>query len=223
LCAAGGVRGLVYSRPGYGRSTPRPPEEAWPVTFMHIQAYEVLPAVLAALEIDAERSPPWLFGHSDGASIALLYGARYPDRVAGIVAAAPHIFVEPVTIDNIARARRAYREGGLKAGLARYHDDPDSAFFGWNDIWLDPAFAAWTIEAELAAIRCPVLAIQGEDDEYGTLAQITGIRDRLPATRLVALPDCGHAPHRDQPQALIAAVLDFVGPRVVQAAEISGG
>lgn len=210
LVDALGWRGLVYSRPGYGRSTPRAASEAWGPDFMHRQAGQVLPALLHALGIDAEREPPWLFGHSDGGSIALLHAAAFPTRVAGLVVVAPHILVEDVSITNIERAREAYQAGSLRAGLARHHDDPDSAFWGWNDVWLNPVFRGWTIERELAAITCPLLAVQGLDDEYGTLAQIQGIADRVPQARLLALPDCGHSPHRDQPERLIAATASFI-------------
>jgi pimeloyl-ACP methyl ester carboxylesterase len=203
LCAAVGARGLVYSRPGYGRSTPRAPAERWPVTFMHREAHAVLPALLAALEVDR---PPWLFGHSDGGSIALLHAARFPDRVAGVVVLAPHLFVEDLSVAGIEDARAAYAATDLKQRLARYHDDPDSAFRGWNDIWLDPAFRTWNITGEIGAIRCPVLAIQGEDDQYGTMAQIDAIAANVAGTVLVRLAACGHSPHRDQPDAVIASV-----------------
>ena len=210
LCRAAGVRGLVFSRPGYGRSTPRDEAEAWGLDFMHRQAYEVLPALLDALEV---AQPVWLFGHSDGGSIALLHAGRHPERVAGLVVLAPHIFVEDITVANIERARDDYQSGTLRAGLARYHDDVDSAFWGWNRIWLQPAFARWNITDELADIRCPVLAIQGLDDAYGTLAQIRGIAERVPATRLLELPHCGHSPHRDQPEQVIAAAQNFIHHR----------
>ncbi len=206
LCDRLGFRGLVYSRPGYGRSTPRPHDEHWSPDFMHRQARELLPALLDRLGIVR----PWLFGHSDGGSIALLHAASFPQALAGAIVVAPHIVVEDISIMNIAAARRAYLEQGLRERLAHYHDDVDSAFFGWNDIWLSPAFRDWNIEAELAAIRCPLLAVQGENDEYGTIRQVTGIRDRLPAAEVVALPACGHSPHRDQPEALSAAVEDFI-------------
>ena len=209
LCSALKARGLVYSRPGYGRSTPRAAEEAWGIDFMHRQAHEVLPALLRALGIDAERDRPWLFGHSDGGSIALLHAARFPHGVGGAVALAPHIVVEDLSVSSIEQARRAYLEAGLRDKLAKHHDDPDSAFWGWNRIWLHPPFREWTIEEEVAAIACPLLAVQGLDDEYGTLAQIRGIARKVPQTRLLELPDCGHSPHRDQPEALIAAVTDF--------------
>ncbi len=210
LCNAAAARGLVYSRPGYGRSTPRAAEEAWGLDFMHRQAHEVLPALLDALGVDARARPPWLFGHSDGGSIALLYAARFADRAAGAIVLAPHIMVEDLSVASIAKARDAYQATDLRARLARFHDDPDSAFFGWNDIWLHPPFREWSIEDELAAIRCPLLAVQGLDDEYGTLEQIRGIARRVPTTRLLELPDCGHSPHRDQPDAVIAASVDFI-------------
>jgi pimeloyl-ACP methyl ester carboxylesterase len=204
LCAQAGRRGLVFSRYGYGRSTPKPPDERWPVGFMHAQAFEVLPPLFAALGIDR----PWLFGHSDGGSIALLYASRH--ACAGVVAAAPHIFTEEFGLRSIAAAREAYETTDLRSRLARYHADVDSAFRGWNDVWLDPAFRAWNIEAELDAIACPVLAVQGEDDEYGTLEQIRGIARRVPRTQCLVLPDCGHSPHRDQPARLIDATTAFL-------------
>ncbi len=210
LVDALGWRGLVYSRPGYGHSTPCLPDEAWAPDFMHHQARAVLPALLQALDIDTAQDRPWLFGHSDGASIALLNAAAFPSQAAGLVVLAPHIFVENVSIANIGRAREAYVGGALKDSLAKYHADPDSAFWGWNDIWLNPAFRDWTIERELATITCPLLAVQGLDDEYGTLAQIHGIAERVPQTKQLELPDCGHSPHRDQPGQVIAAARHFV-------------
>ena len=209
LIDALGWRGLVYSRPGYGRSTPRAADETWGLDFMHRQAEQVLPALLQALDIDAGHEPLWLFGHSDGGSIALLHAAAFPARVAGVVVLAPHILVEDVSIENIAKAREAYLAGSLRASLARYHDDPDSAFWGWNDIWLNPAFRCWNIAGELSTITCPLLAMQGLDDEYGTLGQIHGIAERVPGARLLELQDCRHSPHRDQPERVIAAVADF--------------
>ncbi|MBK9133555.1 MAG: alpha/beta hydrolase [Betaproteobacteria bacterium] len=214
LCRAVGARGLVYSRPGYGRSTPRAAGERWAPDFMHRQAHEVLPALRAALGLDGVRQPLWLFGHSDGGSIALLHAARPDAGLAGVIALAPHLFVEDVSVASIATAREAYAGTDLRARLAKYHDDPDSAFFGWNDIWLDPTFRAWNIEADIAAIRCPVLAMQGLDDEYGTLEQIRAIARRVPGTRLVEIPACGHSPHRDQPDTVIAAVAAFMRPGV---------
>jgi len=213
LCAAAGCRGLLYSRPGAGRSTPRAAGERWAPDYLHRQACAVLPAVLAALEVDSERDPPWLLGHSDGGSIALIYAARHPRRVAGLILMSPHILVEDLSIRSIEQARAAYLDSEVsefRHKLGRYHDDPDSAFWGWNDIWLAPEFRDWSIEDEISAIDCPLLALQGLDDEYGTLEQVHGIRRRLPWTRVVELADCGHSPHRDQPQALIAQVVNFL-------------
>jgi len=210
LCAALGTRGLVYSRPGYGKSTPRDSDERWAPDFMHRQAHEVLPAVLDALAL---REPVWLYGHSDGGSIALLFAARFPQRVAGLVVAAPHIFVEDLSVESIEKARLAYLETDLRDRLARYHDDVDSAFWGWNDIWLHPPFRDWSIEGEIGSIRAPLLAVQGIDDEYGTMAQIRGIARQVPHARLLELAGCGHSPHRDQPEALIRAAVEFAGSR----------
>jgi pimeloyl-ACP methyl ester carboxylesterase len=210
LCKAAGVRGLVYSRPGYGRSTPRPHDERWGLDFMHVQAREVLPALLVALGVDTLAEPPWLLGHSDGGSIALIHAASFPERVAGAIVMAPHILVEEFGLASIREARDAYKATDLRDKLARHHADVDSAFWGWNDIWLDPRFPTWSIEALLPAIRCPVLAIQGHDDQYGTMEQIEGIARRAPRTELLKLADCGHSPHRDQPVAVTAAATRFL-------------
>lgn len=209
-CDAIGVSGLVYSRPGYGKSTPRDSAEKWPVDFMHRQAFDVLPKLLKRLEISAEQRPLFLLGHSDGGSIALLYASQPHTQIKGVIALAPHLFVEDVSIDSIRQARETYLSTDLKSKLARYHDDPDSAFWGWNDIWLSDAFRRWNIEAEVSNVTVPILAIQGENDEYGSLEQIRRIKAHCPQTRLLALPDCGHSPHRDQPDALLQNCRDFV-------------
>lgn len=205
LCRAAGARGLVFSRPGYGRSTPRQAEEVWDVDYLHRQAHALLPALLDALDI---TRPVWLLGHSDGGSIALLHAAEYPARVAGLVLLAPHIFVEDLTVASIDAAREAYLDTDLPTKLARHHDDADFVFWRWNRIWLHPAFRRWNITNVLHDIRCPVLAIQGLDDAYGTLAQIRGIAHAVPGTTLLELPDCGHSAHRDQPAQVIAAVVE---------------
>jgi pimeloyl-ACP methyl ester carboxylesterase len=210
LSQALGARGLVYSRPGYGRSTPRPTDEHWAPDFMHRQAREVLPALLASLGVD---SPVHLYGHSDGGSIALLHAAMFPQRTASVIAAAPHVFVEEVSIASIAAARRAYESTDLRAKLARHHDDPDSAFRGWNDIWLDPAFRDWTIERDIEAVRCPVLALQGVDDEYGTMEQVHRVARCVAHARVIELEACGHSPHRDQPERVVRAAVEFAGSR----------
>jgi pimeloyl-ACP methyl ester carboxylesterase len=218
LCDRGGFRGLCYSRPGYGRSTPRPAGEHWTPAFMHEQARDLLPALLGALGVDCAASPLWLLGHSDGGSIALIFAAAFPQDVAGLVVLAPHIFVEDVSVKSIEAARLLYLAGPLKDRLARHHVDPDSPFWGWNDVWLDPAFRRWNIEALLPSIRCPVLAVQGREDEYGTLAQIEGIVHGAPHAALLTLEACGHAVHRDQPERLTEAVVDFVArnPRAIR-------
>lgn len=214
LCSALGWRGLVYSRPGYGSSSPRPAHERWAPDFMHRQATEVLPALLTALGLDAAANPIWLFGHSDGGSIALLHAAAFPAKVAGLVVLAPHILVEEVSVRSIEAARQAYTTTDLRQKLARHHDDPDSAFWGWNQVWLSAEFRSWNIAAELAAITAPVLALQGMDDEYGTLEQVRGIARALPGTQVLELPNCGHSPHRDQPDAVIDAVTSWANLRL---------
>ena len=206
VCAATGFRGLVYSRPGYGQSSPRPADEHWAPDFMHRQADEVLPALLAELGVDAAAQPIWLLGHSDGGSIALLFAAHFSTLVAGAVVMAPHILVEDVSVASIEQARQTYLNTDLRQRLARHHADPDSAFWGWNNVWLSPAFRSWNIADELASISCPLLAVQGLNDEYGTLEQIRGIASVVPHTQLLELPACGHSPHKDQPEAVLAAV-----------------
>jgi len=151
---------------------------------------------------------PLLVGHSDGGSIALLYAARFDPLAIAIMA--PHVFVEDVTIAGIMEARAAWEQGKLKEPLARVHDDPDGAFFGWNDGWLNPAFRTWNIEAELPKIRCPVLAIQGYDDQYATMEQLDRIARGAPErTMLLKLAQCGHAPQRDQPEVVMQAIAEL--------------
>ncbi len=216
LCDAAGVHGLVYSRPGYGRSTPRASDEHWGIDFMHRQAYEVLPALLRALRIDDTQRPLWLLGHSDGGSIALLHAARHPQQVAGVVVMAPHVSVEPKALHAIEQALLDFEFTNLPGRLSRHHADVDSAFRGWNDIWLHPSFKTWNIEDEVARIRCSLLALQGVDDEYGTLDQIHALARRLPHARLVELTACGHSPHRDQPERVIAEVTRFIHANTAQ-------
>ncbi|MFM0223530.1 alpha/beta fold hydrolase [Paraburkholderia dipogonis] len=211
LCERLGMRGLVYSRPGYGLSTPRPHEVKWPVDFMTAQARDILPALLDALDIDKrERRRMWVIGHSDGGSITLLYAALHPDELAGAVAIAPHVFVEDISVESIAQTKELYETTDLRSKLSRYHADVDSAFYGWNDIWLNPAFRQWSIAGELASIRKPLLAVQGHDDNYGTMAQIDTIAAHVPHAQLVKLDACGHSPHRDAPQPLNEAIAAFV-------------
>lgn len=208
VCHALNCRGLVYSRYGYGQSTPRQADEARTNDYLHQEAYNDLPALLKALGLDGERHI--LYGHSDGGSIALLYAARYPDKVQGIAVAAPHIFVEDITLDGMRDAREIYTSSDFPARLGRHHRDPDSVFWSWNDTWLRPEFKLWNIESVLSQIRCPVLAIQGVDDEYGTLDQIRHIQRYAAQTQLCIVTDCGHSPHRDQSDTVIHELGKFI-------------
>jgi pimeloyl-ACP methyl ester carboxylesterase len=196
---------LVYSRAGYGRSSPAPLPRA--TDYMHVEALTVLPALLDQLGI----TDPVLVGHSDGASIALLHAGSSGRPVRALVALAPHVFVEDMSIASIDEVRRQYETTDLREKLARRHADPDAAFRGWNDIWLAPAFRSWNIEACLPGVRCPLLLIQGRDDEYGSAAQLDAIERQVggEVTR-IELADCRHSPHRDQPEATLAAIADFV-------------
>lgn len=205
LAQATGAAALVYNRYGYGNSDALR-EQRVSVRFMHDEALESLPQVLAALKIDA----PVLVGHSDGASIALIYaGAGHP--AGGLALMAPHVFVEEICIRSIEQAKREFESGDLAQRLGRYHRDPRKTFYLWNDVWLDPEFRRWNIEEYLPGIGCPVLAIQGIDDEYGTMAQLDAIQAKVGGPcELVKLPDSGHAPHRDQPEAALAALTRFV-------------
>ena len=207
LCEAGGFRGLLYSRYGYGGSTPRPPREKWPPDYLEREARRLLPEFLRACGVGDRL---WLFGHSDGASIALVHAAAFPDALAGAVVMAPHIFVEDVTIAGIAAAQRSFETADLRRLLARRHADPDGTFWRWHDRWTDPSFRDWNIEALLPGIRCPLLAIQGEDDEYATMAHLDGIKRLVPHAELLKLAGCRHAPHRDQPQTVTDAVIRFI-------------
>ena len=207
LAEATGCGVFVYSRQGYGQSDPCALPR--PLDYMTDEAVRVLPEVLR--EIGLQRG--LLVGHSDGASIAALHAGLVRDpRVAGLVLMAPHFFTEPMGLRSIDEARWAYREGDLRARLAKYHAHVDAAFLGWNGAWLDPDFERWDIRAPLSDIAVPVLAIQGEDDQYGTKAQVDIVAERVPATVEVAmLPDCRHSPHLDQADRSLALIGDFVG------------
>ncbi len=207
---------LVYSRPGYGWSSERPSHEVWENDFLHQQAHEVLPALLGAVGLQfsdegrCTTRPLHLLGHSDGASIALLYAAKYkPDS---IVVMAPHIVVEDISIASIEQAKESYQTTDLPARLARYHQSADSAFWGWNQVWLSPEFRHWNISCEIESIACPILAIQGEDDEYGTMLQIEGIAQHCGQTKLLKLSNCKHSPHRDQPLQVMQGIAKFFTP-----------
>jgi pimeloyl-ACP methyl ester carboxylesterase len=206
-----GCAALVYSRAGHGRS----PAPSVPpgVGFMHDEALHVLPQLLDRFDIH----DPILIGHSDGASIALIYAGCAPSAASrkprGLVLLAPHVFVEDCSIESIARMRELYATTDLRERLTRHHgENVDAAFYGWNDVWLDAAFRQWNIEACLPAITCPVLVIQGEDDEYGTRRQVDAIARQVHGPVDVELvPQCGHAPHRDQRELVLERIADFIG------------
>jgi pimeloyl-ACP methyl ester carboxylesterase len=228
VCAATGRAGLVYSRRGYGQSEAVPAVRSpghlqangqhagrLPPNYMHHEAWTVLPALLAACGIDK----PVLLGHSDGATIALLYASRYP--TSACIAMAPHLFVEDVSLRSIEAARIAYESTDLRSKLARFHADVDCAFWQWNDVWLSDAFRSFDIVADCAHITCPLLGIQGYDDAYGTMAQLDaldsdylskkGLRpNRISREQLLKIEQCGHSPHKDQAAAVTAAVVNFL-------------
>ncbi len=220
LCAATAREGWVFSRRGYGHSEPVP-DVRGPARldargrrigrlqpdYMHHEAWDVLPALLQALGL---ARPPVLVGHSDGGTIALLHASRHP--VAACVVMAPHVKVEAVSLRSIEAAREAFVHGDLRARLSRFHADVDGAFWQWNDAWLNPAFHGFDIREDCARITAPLLAIQGEDDAYGTLAQIDDIAERAPHTQRLVLPGCGHSPHRDAAEAVTAAIAAFLAP-----------
>ena len=196
---------IAYSRLGYGRSDAAPLPR--PVTFMHDEARARLPAVLDALA----PGPVTLYGHSDGGSIALLAAASHPERVEALILEAPHVFVEALSVASIERMRVQFETGDLRTRLARLHDSVDIAFRGWNDVWLSPEFRGWNIEDQLPLVTCPVLVIQGDDDEYGTPAQVEAIARQVRGRVTVRmLPACGHAPHRERPEAVLDAVAEFI-------------
>jgi pimeloyl-ACP methyl ester carboxylesterase len=200
VAARTGCGALIYSRAGNGFSDVLTAKRG--VRYMHDEALKVLPGIL----LEESIADPILIGHSDGASIALIHG-----RAKAMVLMAPHVFVEDKGIAAIEQTKRTYETTDLRDRIARHHADGDKTFYGWNDIWLDPAFRDWNIEAYLPKIRCPVLLIQGADDEYGTLEQLDRVAYgvRGPVERLV-LDKCGHAPQRDRTAATLDAITRFV-------------
>lgn len=208
LAEAAGCGALVYSRQGYGKSDPVPLPR--PLSYMHDEAFNVVGPLLGHFGI--ERAV--LVGHSDGASIAAILAGGVDDaRVRGLVLLAPHFFTEQMGVDSIARAKEAYETGDLRERLKRHHgDNVDCAFRGWNEAWLDPKFMEWDITEYLPYIRVPMLVIQGESDEYGSIAHPqTAERDCYAPVELAMLADCGHVPFRDQPDKTLATAASFIG------------
>ena len=206
LSSATGCRALVYDRYGYGQSDVLA-EPRRTVRFMHDEALMALPQLLKELRVEN----PILIGHSDGASIALIHaGAGHAAR--GVVAMAPHVFIEPLCLSSIEKAAEAFENTDLSEKLGRYHRDARKTFYGWADVWLDPEFKGWDIRADyLPGVRCPVLAIQGHDDEYGTMAQLDEIGRRVSGPcELLKLENCGHAPFRDQPDLVVSKASSFI-------------
>lgn len=206
VCRTVGGRGLVYERWGFGGSErlalPRPTD------YLHREAEEALPEVLAACDIDK----PILIGHSDGASVALLYAAAYPERARACVSLAAHVFVEDVTIAGIRDVIARWDGGDLRDRLARYHGGNTEAMFrGWAETWLRPDFRAWDMVDHLPRIVCPVLVMQGEDDEHGSVAQVETIAKGVSGpVETLLIPGCGHSPHLQARDAVLARIADFV-------------
>jgi pimeloyl-ACP methyl ester carboxylesterase len=218
VCRASGRAGWIYSRRGYGQSDAIAhirAEPAWQnglrsgrlaPDYMHEEAWNVLPDLLRQLQI----RQPVLLGHSDGASIALLHASRFP--VQACIALAPHVMVEDITLQAIEQARQAYEQGDLRSRLARYHADVDCAFWQWNDVWLSPGFRSFDIREDCRHISAPVLAIQGLDDPYGTMAQIEQLEPPAQLIQRVALDACGHSPQRDQAARTTGLINGFLAP-----------
>ncbi len=206
LVEATGLEAVVYDRRGYGRSSAV--DEPRGADYLHVEAFDHLPRLLDRLGIDAVLP----VGHSDGGTIALLFASRHPDRTRAAVTLAAHVFVDPVTLSGIRDTVERYRTGDLRARLAKYHG-PNTrwVFHSWADTWLSEGFRRWNVEDRLAAIRCPVLVLQGTDDPYGGPEQVEAIAAGVGgAAQAVMLPDCGHTPHVDAPEATLACVRGFV-------------
>jgi pimeloyl-ACP methyl ester carboxylesterase len=207
LHAATGAGVFVYSRAGYGASTPvKLPR---PLDYMHIEALEVLPKLLD--QIGFRRG--LLLGHSDGASIATIYAGGTADhRVRGVAMIAPHFIVEDISVRSIAQIKSTYETTALKTKLARWHSDVDNTFYGWNGAWLDPEFRRWDISEYLAYIRVPVAILQGLNDEYGTIRQVEIAQEECYCpVEVTIVPGAGHSPHRDAPEATLNAISEFAG------------
>ena len=212
LCTSLGWRGLLFSRYGYGASQARPAaEDGWPLDYMEREARENLPALLHALGIDAARDQLVLVGQSDGATIALLYAAAFPHSPRAVVVLAPHVFTESVARDRIGRLRTAHgAPARLADHLAALHEDPGGVFQGWSGRWVSPAFADWNVGSVIESIACPLLVIQGRQDQFGTMEQLDEIKRRVPHAELLVVENCRHVPHEEHADAVLHAVTDFL-------------
>ncbi|WP_231974121.1 alpha/beta fold hydrolase [Pseudonocardia sp. HH130630-07] len=202
IAAATGRRSVAWSRPGHGRSGP--PRSPRTPSFMGEEATRTVPALCAALGLER----PVLVGHSDGATIALLAATVLP--VGGLVVLAPHVLVEEFALTAIRAARTAFDDGGLRARMARHHDDPDAAFRNWNDVWLDPGFRAWDVRDRLGAITAPVLGVQGDADPYGSAVHVRTVAERAAGPVALTTLPCGHDPHLELPATTTAVVTRFL-------------
>jgi pimeloyl-ACP methyl ester carboxylesterase len=206
LLHATGLPALIYDRYGHGQSEPLAGPR--PSDYLEVEAFQALPQVLAAFGIET----PILYGHSDGGTIALLYGAEFPASPAAIICEASHAFLEPITERGLRRAKEAYAKGPLRERLAQLHGDRlEALFHGWNEVWLSPARRHWDITGRLGTLRAPLLMIQGENDEYGSLAQVREVTARTggPAEEFL-IPGCGHAPHHQARSEVLERVTGFL-------------
>lgn len=204
LCAVTGCPGLVYDRRGYGKSSPLDAPRT--VHYMHRSALDELPQVLSRL-IDGRDY--FVIGHSDGGSIGLIHAAERPMRLRGLIAEAAHVFVEDETVAAIAAATAAF-DGGKLRGLANYHDEAERMFKAWSEVWLSDGFKHWNIEYLLPSIECPVLVVQGTEDQYGTIEQVNSIVSRAPDVRTALVPGCGHSPHHERRDVVLALMQEFL-------------
>lgn len=210
LCLALGCNGVIYSRPGYGDSAPLWPHGQWPPDFMHVEALEVLPRFLQAIGVGTDEVPVTLFGHSDGATIALLFCQSFPLFAARLFLEAPHVFVEAMTISSIAATKTRFDDPRVLDRLSKYHRSPAYVFDGWSSIWLDPRFMLWNIEADIAGFSTPTLVLQGVDDEYGSDEHVKRVLRCGKNVTIKMLTQCKHSPHLDQPAVTINAIQEFL-------------
>ena len=200
---------FVYSRHGYGQSDFI--NSKFNAKYMHKEALNILPKILNHFDI----SNPILYGHSDGASIALIHASSADTGIMGLILEAPHVFVEEISLNGLKDAKKAFEQGGLKAGLAKHHREPEMIFRCWNNIWLSPEFLTWNIVSCLSNIQCPALLIQGETDAYGTLSQLDTIEKNVSGIcKKKILPNTGHSPHRENTKLVLRSIQQFISKNI---------